>query len=224
MRWVVNKRNLPLLGFFFFFNFSISTASPYFSPFMLKQLHFNGFQYTVLIAIPLITRIVFYRFFQKVTSIDTIKKIMTLSAVSISMLPIWWTVSQNFYYLSFFQAVSGLSWGGFELSLFLYFLDTKSDVERPRILVWINVIESCANLLGQSVGAMFLKYFEINRNTYLDLFLLSTGARLCSLFLLPYLIAQPLKFHRVFLRALSIRPNMGAVVRPVITDDEPIGK
>ncbi len=157
----VKKMKTTNFGHFVFFailmNFSFYVSAPYFTPYMLKELHFSYFQYMVIVAASMTSRIVFMSAWGKFIDQYGTRKILALSASFLPITVLFWLFSANFYWIVAIHIMAGFVWSGFELSSFNFILDSTSSEKRARCVAYYNVLNGVFILLGSLLGSALVK-------------------------------------------------------------------
>lgn len=169
-----------------FMNFSFYIASPFYAPYMLKELEFSYFQYMIVAASAMASRLVFLPIWGQYIDQYGTKKTLSLSA---SLLPITvglWLVSGNFYFIILIHIFSGLAWSGFELSSFTFILNSTSSEKRARCVAYYNALTGFFILSGSIIGSQLVKIQLFSWPLVFSAFFVSSLLRgLFTLILLP---------------------------------------
>lgn len=132
--------------------FATQVASPYFSVYMLRDLGFSYFQYTVIVIASVVTGFFSYRVWGRHADVVGNAKILKTVSLLIPLIPFLWMPSGNFYYLIFVEMYSGFVWAGFNLCASNFILDAVSPAKRVRCISYFNVINGSAIFAGASLG------------------------------------------------------------------------
>ncbi|TAL56430.1 MAG: MFS transporter [Nanoarchaeota archaeon] len=186
----IKKARYNNYGLFVFFltsmNFSVYLAAPFFAAYMLKDLHLDYFTYTLIIAVPIVVKFFTNNAWGSVSDRFGSRKILTMTALLISINPILWLFSKNILYLILIQAYSGFVWAGFELSTFNFILDCTSTVKRATAVSYFNLLNGFAMLAGALAGGFMLMFNFLFWSQFYFVFLLSTIARFAvAVFFIP---------------------------------------
>lgn len=194
------------------FQFCINIASPFFSVFMLKDLKFNYITYTIIIstvmAVQLLTIGRWGRIADKVGNI----KVLKLTTLLISSLPLWWLISHNPVFLFFAQVVSGFAWAGFNICTGNFILDAVTPQKRVRCIAYFNVFVGwavfCSGIIGGQLANILPNIFGYR---ILTLFLISSLLRFSAVFLLSAKIkevreVQSSNIKDIVFSVIGIRP------------------
>lgn len=191
-------------------------AGPYFTPYMLKQLHFSYAEYVVLIGVSFAAKVVSLpslgRFARRVGA----KQLLWLGGIGIAPVSGMWLFSNNFGYLLFIQVLAGVTWAAYELAMFLLFFESIPEFERTSLLTTYNFGHALATVLGSLVGGAVLAGLGKTPGAYLTIFCLSSVARLATIGLLsrvPAASGQQIVLGR---RILGVRPALGSLDRPIL--------
>jgi hypothetical protein len=122
--------------------------------------------------------------------------------------------------LGFVQALSGLGWGALEYASFQLLLTGARDDCRVEFLSLASTMGSSGQLIGAMAGGYMRTSLLV---PYKTLFLLSSFGRAAAMAVM--LSDLPLRLGRgvprVFLRVISVRPGLGTVDRPIVSDAPP---
>ena len=207
----VKKMKTTNFGHFVLFavlmNFSFYVSAPYFTPYMLKELHFSYLQYMVIVAASMTSRLMFMPVWGKYIDQYGTRKILSLSASFLPLTVLFWMFSANFYWIIAIHIMAGFIWSGFELSSFNFVLDSTSSEKRARCVAYYNVLNGFFILLGSLLGSQLVKMNLFSATAVYTAFLGSFILRILftSIFL-PHLKevrpVEPITYRKLFLQAL----------------------
>lgn len=179
----------PALWFTLFFvlmQMAVSIASPFFAVYMLRDLHFSYLQFTANTGTAVLIQFITLNRWGRIGDVFGNRIILFTTAMLVPILPFLWVVSNNFGYLITVQVLSGLAWGGFNLSSGNLLLDLVPAHRRTVYAAFHNVFAACGVFLGGSIGVMLIGLLPA-RNTWfgdtdissplLNIFLVSTAVR-----------------------------------------------
>jgi MFS family permease len=174
-------REASLLGFLLVFAVAVNLASPFFNPFMIKQLSLSYGSYMALIATSFIAKIVVFSFLSRAARKMDSTKLMRVGLIGASISPAFWVISTNYFFLMGAQLASGTFWALYELGLTLVLFRVIRDEERTSILSVFNFVSALMVLAGTLLGGKLLSMFGESSQTYFMIFGLSAAARLLTL-------------------------------------------
>lgn len=156
--WHLSRSNFARFALFSsFFIFSVSLVSPFFALFLLEKLKFDYFKYTLVIGASVLTifltQIYWGRFGDKYGNI----RIIRLTSVLISFVPLFWFISQNYIYLVFVQLIAGFIWAGFNLSSTNFIYDAATSTKRERCISYYNFLSGIGLGFGALLGGFLYK-------------------------------------------------------------------
>ena len=186
----LKKARSTNFGLFVFFlttmNFSVYLAAPFFAAYMLKDLHLDYFTFTLIIAVPIIVKFLTIGAWGAVCDKFGSRKILTMTSLLISLIPVIWLFSKDIWYLLLVQAYSGFVWAGFELATFNFILDCTGTLKRATAVSYYNLLNGLATLAGAIAGGIIVSFNFIFWSHYYFVFLISTIARfLVAIFFIP---------------------------------------
>lgn len=201
------------------FRFGVTLCSPFFITYMINDLKLTTPEFVVLSAIPFLGRAVFQANWVKATEEGRSYYGIQIACLAISALPILWTFSANYYYLIALQIMSGIFWGGIELTQVLMIQNHAYGSSR-KFTGMQGAIFTVFSVLGALCGGYLLdRGFSI-----FDIFNISTIARFALAFILIFQ-ARKFQLSKLSLRhgsnylvtVLSIRPSLSNIMKVVPT-------
>lgn len=212
--------------FFGMMSFSVALAAPFFTMYMLRDLHFSYLEFTAATAVSVLAQFMTLTMWGRLSDIFGNRLIMLATGFLIPMLPLLWLVSVNFWYILAIQVLGGLSWAGFSLSASNYVYDTVAPSKRARYGALHSVLSSsgvfAGALLGGYLGSLLPASVEILGvrvhwpSSLSWLFLISGLARaVMALLFLPRLRevreVRPLPFPSLIYRVTQFHAVSGLV-------------
>jgi MFS family permease len=196
-------------------------ASPFFTPFMLGPLGLSYVEYVTLIAAAFVAKIVVMPALGKFAQRFGADRLLWIGGIGIIPLAGLWVVSHSFTYLLVLQLVAGCAWGAYELATFLLVFETIRERERTSVLTAFNFANALAVVGGSLAGGALLAMLGAGESAYALVFAVSSVMRGLSLALLARLAPIPVKIVPIAIRALALRPSIGALDRPIVTSLPP---
>jgi len=155
-----------------FMSFSVNIAGPFFIVYMLKNLQFSYLQFTIITLVSVVSTFVSMYFLGKLTDKIGNKRVLVVSGLLISLIPLPWIFFTNFYVLLLVEVFSGIVWAGFNLSASNFVYDAAKPEEITSYVVYLNLLRGMAIFLGSLLGGLI---------TGLDGFIFSSGIILAFL-------------------------------------------
>jgi len=209
--------NGALLAHLLTMQLAVYIAAPYFAPYMLKVLGLSYGLYTTLIAAAFAGRILLLPALGRIAHRRGARRLLIWCACGVAPVPALWLVSSDPIYLFGLQIVTGLAWGGVELSTLMLFFERIDASERTGVLTCFNLVNASALALGSLIGAGLFYSFGEGIGSYIVIMLLSTCARISTLPLLRGVPSDSVSSIPLPLRTLAVRPASGAFQRPIVS-------
>lgn len=193
-------------------NFSVYLAAPFFSVYMIRDLHFNYLLYTILtVAQTLTMYVTVKRWGMHADRIGNIK-VMRFTAPLIAFVPLLWIINQHPVFLFIAQIFSGFVWAGFSLSTTNFIYDACRPTKRPRCIAFFNLFNGISISIGAILGGFLVQHLPpLFGNTILSLMLLSAVCRgVVAFTMFPKLTevrpVQAITGEKLFFSLIGIRP------------------
>lgn len=104
---------------------TVAVAAPFFSVYMLRDLHYSYIEFTANQASSIFAQFLTLSAWGRISDRLGNRLIMVVTSLIIPVLPALWLISENFWYLLGVQALAGIAWGGFSLSTGNYLYDLR---------------------------------------------------------------------------------------------------
>ncbi len=211
-----------LLMYLFAVQIAVQLAGPYFAPFMLNRMEMTYTEYMFLISLGFVGKVIALPAWGRLAKWAGVRVLMWIGAIGIVPLSGGWLALQwiehDVLYLSFLQVFGGVTWAAYELAFFLLFFETIPRHERTSLLTIYNFANALALVLGALLGAGWLALIGESHSSYLQLFGLSSAARLLALAFLLRVPQMEIRAVALTLRTLALRPSDGGSFdRPVLS-------
>ena len=151
------------------------------------------------------------------------RSVYVMAAACIALVPIPWLFAQGVGLVIVGQALSGVGWGGYEVSSFSLILESIDSRTRPVLLALINAFNGTATLTGAMIGRAVL---TSSADDYRLVFVVTTAARMTVALGIMTLLPVRERSLRERARELRVRmfawsPMNGPMYRPTPDDEEP---
>lgn len=210
-----------LLAFIVTAQLAVQIGAPYFSPYMLKQLHLPYAPYMVLLAASFLGKFAAMPFAGRLAHRYGTRTLLRVGAILIVPLPVLWLVSGQLPYLICMQLAAGAALGSYELATLLMYFEAFRSEDRTALLTLYNLGNSLAIIAGSLVGASLLKSVGESPTGYSVVFAVSLGARLFSTLLLRHIKDGHSPSVRIATGTIAVRPSAGTMERPFLTGSRP---
>jgi len=214
-------RNGPeghLLVYLAFMTATVALASPYFTPYLLKHLHFSYTRYMLLIGSSFAAKVIALTYLAGITRRLGALRVLRISAAGIVLIPFLWLGTTSFYGLALLQIFSGWMWAGHEFASFLLFFDTIKATQRTSLLTAYNLAGAAATVGGSLLGGALLGRVGPDHAGYLVIFAASGAARLFAwIHLYRLKVGREPQVELPSFRFTALRPTAEGFLRPVLS-------
>ncbi|MGB5683620.1 MAG: MFS transporter [Polyangiales bacterium] len=200
---------------------TVYMASPYFGPFMLEELRLSYAEYMAGSLAVVVLKFASLPSWGRLIDRHGARAAFLLAVVLVALVPLPWLWVRGVGMVIVAQSLSGLSWGGHEVSQFSLLLETSHARSRLHVFAMMSVFTGVAQLTGSLIGGWLL--MSVDRN-FLVVFVVSAACRLGVALAAPAIIPAGIGTpgigrRRLFLRLLGFRASGGMESRPVPVDE-----
>ncbi len=193
----------------------VNLAAPFFTPFLLGPLGLSYASFTLYTSVALVARVLALPWLGRLAHRFGARSVLWLGALAIVPVPCLWLVSSEPAFFVTLQAGAGVAWAALELGTLLAFFEDIDRHERTSVLTYFNLANALAIATGTLLGAALFHQLGPAQG-YAWLFVLSAAGRGLCLLLARRVPAPSRPAHPIELRTLAVRPNAGAVQRPIL--------
>ena len=178
----IGKTNFGKFSLFFsLLSLVVAIASPFFAVYMLNDLGFSYFEFTLVIMSPLIVRLIVFPAWGRFSDIYGNMKVVKINGYLISLIPFLWFASTFIpkeyvlAYLIALEAFAGFIWAGFDLSAGNFIFDAVEKVRIPMAVADYTILANIGTFIGALLGGFIssMKVEIFSLNSMLFVFLLS---------------------------------------------------
>ena len=130
----------------------VAFSAPYFALYMLRDLKFTYFEFTLVTAMSVIVQFLTFRYWGELSDRFGNKKILNLSGWGIVLAPILWLVSHNLLYILLVQTYAGFVWAGFTLASANFIFDAVSPPKRALCVAYQGLVHGVCVFVGSVAG------------------------------------------------------------------------
>ena len=171
--------------------FSTYLAAPYFSVYALKDLGCDYPHFMVLVTIgPLMTYLFMKRWGQAADAYGSVK-ILRAAFLLIPTIPLFWSLSRNFYYLAAVEFYAGIVWGAYLIGMSNFIYETIPAHSRAGYNAFFNFTNGIAQFAGALIGGwLYVKLPALGGSSFVSLLLFSSFLRALAVIPLFMLVLE----------------------------------
>jgi MFS family permease len=196
--------------------FATTISSPFYTVYMLRDLHINYMIFAVLTTIGAVAHIVTFKYWGKLIDRFGSRNILFVTALLSIFTPLLWIVSSSPLSIAFLMIFDGFAWAGFDQVAFTFLLDIIPAERRPQYIANHNFFVGMGIFFGALAGGVLASIFESQALFIFAglhvLFLLSFILRLVPLALLTKMPRMDIKqtdimpVKYVFIQSMAVEP------------------
>ena len=206
---ILRSKALWFTLYFVLMQMAIFVAAPFFTVYMLRDLHYTYVEFMINTGTTVLMQFTTLKMWGRAGDIFGHRSVLIITGLTIPFLPLLWVIHDNFWFLIVAQIISGLAWGGFNLSCGNLLFDLVPPAQRVTYVAVHNVLVAAAVFLGGLIGITLMQYMPANPTWFGDqsiatpllaLFLISTLLRLLVAGFFMQRLRQQGKVYRPRLR------------------------
>jgi MFS family permease len=133
---------------------AVNFSAPFFAVHMLRNLRLSYVEYTVLTVTATAATVSFLGLWGRL--IDRLGPVAPIRfcALGITLVPLPWVITGNYAVLMCAQVFGGFCWAGFNLAVFVYYLNYQSHAMRVSSISYFNAINFFCVFVGATLGGL----------------------------------------------------------------------
>jgi MFS family permease len=155
--WWRSLKSTGAIGFSVYvalMNAAVGISSPFFTVYMLRDLALSYFEFTVLAGTSVLCQFLMLTTWGRIADVYGNRLILMVTSISLPIVPSIWLLTDDFWALMLFQALSGLSWSGFTLSAGNLLYELVPQTRRAAYVAFHNVGTAAGVFAGAMLGAL----------------------------------------------------------------------
>jgi MFS family permease len=134
-------------------NTAVGISAPFFTVYVLRDLGLSYLQFTIWSGTSVIVQFLMLNTWGRIADVYGNRLVMILTSVSLPIVPMVWLLSNDFWALLVFQALSGLVWSGFTLGAGNLLYEIVPRTRRAAYVAFHNVGTAAGVFAGAMLGA-----------------------------------------------------------------------
>jgi MFS family permease len=193
------------------------TSSPFFVPYMIRELRYPYVLIGALVAVPAIVKVLTVRFWGRLADRVGPGPLLRSSGWFVGIVPLPWIFFDSPWVILLAQIYSGLCWGAFELAQASSLLQATRG--RERTVGLFNAVDGAMLIAGSLLGGVVVELFDARGGRgYHAAFAVSILGRYVPAVLLLWRVrglGRPTWSHlKIPMRLWAVRPTRGFSLRP----------
>ena len=135
-------------------NLAVNFSAPFFAVHMLMNLKLSYVGYTVLTVTATAAIVGSIGLWGRIIDRFGAITAMRFCTLGITLLPLPWVVTENYWILMGVQIFSGFCWSGFNLGFFVYYLNFQGNIPRITSISYFNTINFFCIFAGATLGGL----------------------------------------------------------------------
>ena len=133
---------------------AVNFSAPFFAVHMLRNLKLSYVGYTILTVTATAAVVGFLGLWGRI--IDRLGAIVPIRfcALGITLLPLPWVITENYWLLMCVQVLAGFCWAGYNLAVFVYYLNYQGHTIRVSSISYFNAINFFCVFVGSTLGGL----------------------------------------------------------------------
>lgn len=212
----VKQSNFKVATYMAFMMFGATISTPFFTPYMLRELKMDYATFTWLSATSVLVKALVFPVYHRVAAKLGLARLLVLAGVGVSIVPVFWALGSSYPWLVVTHVLSGAAWAALEFASFQIMMRDTHAEYRTEFFSLANSLSGTLQVLGSWIGGMLLRDAVL---TYTEIFALSGLLRIIPLSVLVFQLPRlriPRKLLRVPTRIMSVRPSSGTIERPIL--------
>lgn len=168
-------------------NFSLNIAGPFFTVFLVKNLHADASMVALTTVASSVASILTQRRWGELNDRWGARKLTMICGLLIPVVPLMWVFATAAWNVIIINLFSGLLWSGYNLGAFNYLLLVTPEDRRARYSAIYQIVVTLSLALGAALGSLVITDVGFHA-----VFVASSAGRLLAALIFVWLITRPL--------------------------------
>src|SRR6185295_12904930 len=134
-------------------NAAVGLSSPFFTVYMLRDLQLSYLEFMALSGTSVFLQFLMLGTWGRIADVYGNRLVLIVTSIALPIVPAVWILSDDFWALLLFQALSGLSWSGFTLATGNLLYEVVPRTRRAAYVAFHNVGTAAGVFAGAMLGA-----------------------------------------------------------------------
>ncbi len=215
-REVLRSSGWRVASYIALLGFGVYIAVPFFTPYMLRELHLDVREFTLLSAMSILCKALVFPLGHHISARVGLRAVLAWGGLGVAMIPLLWALGPSFGQLLWIHVLGGVAWAAVEYASFQLLLGSSEPRLAVDFLALAGALQGGLQLAGSLVGGLLLDRTGAEHG---HVFILSAVGRALPLMLL---VTLPLARLRVLpnlaYRLLGVVPVIGPRFRPLLPE------
>jgi MFS family permease len=135
-------------------SFCTNISAPFFTVYMLRDLHFSYLSFVIVNTAGSLATILFVTYWGRRADRAGNVRIIRIACILVPLVPIAWLISKHVWFLVIVQTFASFAWAGFDLANMNFVYDAARPEERTRRIALFNAMNGTAVCLGALTGGL----------------------------------------------------------------------
>jgi MFS family permease len=135
-------------------SFSANLAAPFFTVYMLRDLHFSYLSFVIVTCSGSLATLLFLNYWGRRADRAGNLRIIRIARFLVPVVPLLWLFNGHVWYLVMVQAFASFAWAGFDLANVNFVYEAAPPEERTRRIALFNAMNGLAVCLGALAGGL----------------------------------------------------------------------
>jgi len=135
-------------------SFCTNISAPFFTVYMLRDLHFSYLSFVIVNSAGTLATILFLAYWGRRADRAGNIRIIRFACIFVPLVPIAWLISKEVWFLVIVQTFAAFAWAGFDLANVNFLYDAAPPEERTKRIAVFNAMNGVAVCLGALTGGL----------------------------------------------------------------------
>ena len=164
-----------------FYMFATYISSPFFAVYLLDGLRYDYLRYMAVTSAGGLSLYVSMRYWGGWADAIGGARVVKMSAVMIPLIPLLWTLSPDYRFLTLVELYSGLAWAAYIMGCNNFIYDAVHPAKRTRAMAYYGAITGLGQAAGPLIGGFLYSHLPaIKGHSFICLLLITAALRMLA--------------------------------------------
>ncbi|MBI4678946.1 MAG: MFS transporter [Elusimicrobia bacterium] len=164
-----------------FYSFAVNFSGPFFAVYLLDGLHYDYLRYMAVTSAGGLVMYLTMRYWGDWADAIGGARVVKMSTVMIPIIPLLWTLSQHWAFLTLVECYSGFAWAAYLMGGNNFIYDAVTPAKRTRAMAYFSAVTGAGQAIGPLIGGyLYSRLPALNGHAFMSMLLITAAMRVVA--------------------------------------------
>ncbi|MBI5881533.1 MAG: MFS transporter [Elusimicrobia bacterium] len=164
-----------------FYSFAVNLSGPFFAVYLLDGLRFDYMRYMAISSAGPLVMYLTQRYWGDWADAIGGARVVKMSTVMIPIIPLLWTLSPHWGFLTLVECYSGFAWSAYLMGVNNFIYDAVTPAKRTRAMAYFSAVTGAGQAIGPLIGGyLYTRLPALNGYSFMSMLLITAALRVVA--------------------------------------------